>query len=322
MSDSDIFLLLLIGGGLLLAAFQAGTKLAREEMVHRLLGMKQVNNRWEVREGTEMMGLKWIPSHWVYDDGKQIRRVVWLEDEWRFENGTKLEATHSALREVKGHCETAEGKQFDPARMKPVEFADALHSWASNVGKFVPLGIEAVKLGLNATQQSAIIRKYGELLEQPGPLLRKESDLPLNKKLLRIELAKALLRPELTSEMMNSLSVAFSNLEFFLQDQEFETVGAVSKFIGDPEIANYLKRANQGGVPSPEAKALAERIVNEPGDDAVWQNIVTRYGERMYQTAVLKFIASGDNNPNMAQLIATVDAEVNAASHALKQPQG
>jgi hypothetical protein len=66
---------------------QYGAKLAREEMIHRSLGMKQLNNRWEVREGTEMMGVRWVAPYWVDDDGKQVRRITWLKDEWRFEAG-------------------------------------------------------------------------------------------------------------------------------------------------------------------------------------------------------------------------------------------
>jgi len=261
MSDSDLFLILLIGGGLLVAAFKAGAKLAREEMIRRLLGMKQVNNRWEVREGTEMMGVKWVAPYWVYDDGKQVRRIIWLKDEWRFEDGTKPETTWSGLREVKGHWESLEGKGLDPTLMKPLEFADALHEWDSKVGKFLPLGIEGVRLGVQVAEKDSIIRKYGDLLEQPGPLVRKESDLPSDKKRLRIELAKALLRPELTKEMKNSLSVAFANIEFFLQQQEFETIGAAHRFIGDSEIFDLLARGKRGDNISVELGALAHKIV-------------------------------------------------------------
>jgi hypothetical protein len=258
------------------------------------------------------MGMKWVRRYWVYDDGKKQRRINYNDRNscWEFEDGTRPDRVTPGLKDISGHWESSDGKTIDPTQMKPLDIADALHGWASK------LGIEAVKLGLNATEQSRIIRKYGELFERAGPLLRKESDLPLDKKLLRIELAKALLRPELTSEMKNSLSIAFANLEFFLPEEEFETVGAALKFIGDPEIKNYLNRASQSGVPPSEAKAFAQTIVNNPGDPAVWQNIVTRYGERRYQTAVLKFIASGNHNPSLAQLVAAVDAEAKAASHA------
>ena len=56
MSDGDLFLIILTAGVLLSAAFLGGRNQGREEMIHRVLGMKRTNNRWEVREGTGING--------------------------------------------------------------------------------------------------------------------------------------------------------------------------------------------------------------------------------------------------------------------------
>jgi hypothetical protein len=50
-----------------------------------------------------------------------------------------------------------------------------------------------LEIAQEVRQSSKIISDYGELLKRPGPLLRKVSDLSVNKKQLRITLAKALL---------------------------------------------------------------------------------------------------------------------------------
>ena len=118
--------------------------------------------------------------------------------------------------------------------------------------------------------------------------------------------------------MKNGLSVGFASLDLFLQPQEFETVGAARRFMGDPEILDRLSRANEGRALSPEAQAFLQVIANDRGDDSVWLRIVKRFSERVYQAAVLKEIASGDDDPEMAKLLAKVDAEVDEASHALK----
>ena len=319
MSDGDLVLILAIVVGLLFAAFKAGGSSAQEEMVRRLLGMKRAKNSWEVGEGSELMGMKWIPSHWVYDDGKQIRRVVCLEDEWRFEDGTKPEPTRSFLKEIKGHWETVNGTQVDPTRMKPIEFADALHKWASKVEKFLPLGIEGVKLGVQASQKGLSIRKYGALLEQAGPLIRNESELPGDKNRLRIELAQALLTPELSDEMRNSICLAFTHLEFFLKQSEFEGIGSLRRSLGEPEILDLVSRSKRGENISAELGILAKKITGDRGDEAVWHRVVKRYGERVYQAAVLKSIAAGESEPDMAMLIAKVDAEVDR--QARQRPQ-
>jgi len=324
VSNSDFLFFLLIGGGLLAATFRVGTISAREDMIQRLLGMKRVKGRWEVREGTEMMGMKWVARHWIYEDEKEQRPIRYNEKSryWEFEDGTRPENFDGLPTEVPGHWETAEGQSIDPTKMKHLDFTDALLDWASKVGKFLPLGIESLKIGLQVTEQNFIIKKYGEVLEQSGsaPLVRKESDLPVDKARIRIELAKALLNPELNEEMKNNLSVAFASLEFFLNQKEFDTVGAAIKFATDPRIIGRLKNANQPDLIS-ELNALTQAIVNDPGDDAVWNSLVKRSGERLYQSAVLKEIASGNENPNMANLIAKVDTEVEAAGNALKSKQ-
>jgi hypothetical protein len=129
-------------------------------MRYNSLGMNRINNRWEVREGTEMMGMKWVARHWIYEEGKQNRRISYNDErgDWEFEDGSRPERVHPGLREIAGHWETTDGTSIDPTLMKHLDFADALHDWAIKVAKFVPLGIEAVKLGLQVPERTFIIR--------------------------------------------------------------------------------------------------------------------------------------------------------------------
>jgi len=129
MSDGDLLLLLLAAAGLLVAAFMGGATHAREDMMHRLLGMKRINNRWEVRDGTELLGMKWVSRYWVYDDGREVRRINCVDDEWKFEDGTKPEKVLPFLREIEGHWESFDGERIDVTRIKPQKFAEELHTW-------------------------------------------------------------------------------------------------------------------------------------------------------------------------------------------------
>jgi len=165
------------------------------------------------------------------------------------------------------------------------------------------------------------IRKYGALLEQAGPLIRNESELPEDKKRLRIELAKALLTPELSDEIRNSICLAFAHLELFLKQSEFESIGSLHRSLGDPEILDLVSRGKRGDNISAELDALAKKITDDRGDKAVWHRVGKRYGERVYQAAVLKSIAAGEVEPDMSMLMAKVDAEAEIASRARQQPQ-
>lgn len=302
MSDTELFLLLLISGGLLVSAYIAGANSARTEMVHRLLGMKRKNNRWEVRDGTELMGMKWVMSYQVYDDGKQQRRITYnnATGYWEFQDGTRPEKVTPGLKEIKGYWE-CNGKVFDLTQMKPLEFADALHEWASDVGKFLPLGIESFKIGLQVVERDSIIKKYGTVLEKAASMFRQESELPFPKAVIRRRLAEALLSDDLDDDMRIHLSSGFTTLEYFLPKDEFDIVNPLFDLTTDDTMIELLDRVKQvevrGGDITADAMKIIEILSALPDSRAVWDRVSNRERERCYQERVLKSIALGGDRP-------------------------
>ena len=120
--------------------------------------------------------------------------------------------------------------------MKPHEFADTLHEWASKVGKFLPLGAEGVKIAFQLVERDSVIKKYGAVLEKPASMFRQESESPFPKAVIRRRLAEALLRDDLDEDMRNHLSTGLTTLEYFLPKDEFDIINPFFELFQDKEV--------------------------------------------------------------------------------------
>jgi hypothetical protein len=178
MSVADLILILAFAAVVLIAAFVAGRSEGRGAMVHHLLGMKRVNNRWEVPQDTTLIGMKWVSPHYVFNDGKELRRVNWTTDHWEFDDGSVPSQVASGLTEIPGHWELPDGQKIDPLQMDPLKLADAFHEWVKNASKIVDFGLATLQLlpkQGKVEDQRKIIKEYGEILEKGGPIFRRDS---------------------------------------------------------------------------------------------------------------------------------------------------
>ena len=127
-------------------------------------------------------------------------------------------------------------------------------------------------------QKSQIIREYGKILEMPGVLFRRESDLPYPKPDIRRALADALLRNDLDANTRNAFEVGFSNLEFFLSQDDYTGINAFVGTIWNSRNFELSERARRGEDVSKEMKAVAQQIVGVADCKASWDQVINRIG--------------------------------------------
>jgi len=147
----------------------------------------------------------------------------------------------------------------------------------------------------------------------PGPLFRQESELSFPKAEIRRELADALLRKDVDENTRRAFAVGFTNLELFLPQDDYTRINAFVGTIWNSRNFELSEHARRGEDISKEMRALAEEIVGVSNYQPIWKQVINRLVERGYQIQVLKSISSGELDPNMRQLMAKYDKDVDDA---------
>ena len=118
--------------------------------------------------------------------------------------------------------------------------------------------------------------------------------------------------------MRNHLSTGLTTLEYFLPKDEFDIINPFFELFQDKEVLDLVeRRKREEDISEHDMKTLAEKITRV-GFKSAWDRVCNRERERCYHVRILKSIALGEIDPDMAQLLTQANKELDEAASRLR----